>query len=104
MIVVETMFFDSDDYDVNTDVIPCDSKETAKAVVKKVYDKLVSRYSFRDETERKEWEKENVKFKEDGSIYVSGGDCGYGSFDIVEKEPITADTISSFEPAVSSIY
>ena len=73
MIVVETMFFDSDDYDVNTEVIPCDSKETAKAVVKKVYDKLVSRYSFRNEAERKEWEKENVKFKEDGSIYVSGG-------------------------------
>ena len=54
MIVVETMFFDSDDYDVNTEVIPCDSKETAKAVVKKVYDKLVSRYSFRNEAERKE--------------------------------------------------
>ena len=104
MIVVETMFFDSDDYDVNTEVIPCDSKETAKAVVKKVYDKLVSRYSFRNEAERKEWEKENVKFKEDGSIYVNGGDCGYGSFNIVEKEPLTAGTISSFEPAVSSIY
>ena len=104
MIVVETMFFDSDDYDVNTEVIPCDSKETAKAVVNKVYDKLVSRYSFRNEAERKEWEKKNVKFKEDGSIYVNGGDCGYGSFNIVEKEPLTADTISSFEPTVSSIY
>ena len=104
MIVVETMFFDSDDYDVNTEVIPCDSKETAKAVVKKVYDKLVSRYIFHNEEERKEWEKENVTFKKDGSIYVSGGDCGYGSFDIVEKEPLTADTISSFEPSVSSIY
>ena len=104
MIVVETMFFDSDDYDVNTEVVPCDSKETAKAVVKKVYDKLVSRYSFRNEAERKEWEKKNVKFKEDGSIYVNGGDCGYGSFNIVEKEPLTADTISSFEPTVSSIY
>ena len=104
MIVVETMFFDSDDYDVNTEVIPCDSKETAKAVVKKVYDKLLSRYCFRNEAERKEWEKENVKFKEDGGIYISGGDCGYGSFNIVEKEPLTADTISSFEPAVSSIY
>ena len=104
MIVVETMFFDSDDYDVNTEVIPCDSKETAKAVVKKVYDKLVSRYSFRNEAERKEWEKKNVKFKEDGSIYVNGGACGYGSFNIVEKEPLTADTISSFEPTVSSIY
>ena len=104
MIVVETMFFDSDDYDVNTDVIPCDSKETAKAVVKKVYEKLLEDYNFNTEEERKEWEKENVKFKEDGSIYVNGGDCGYGSFNIVEKEPLTADTISSFEPAVSSIY
>lgn len=27
MIVVETMFFDSDDYNVNTEVIPCDSKK-----------------------------------------------------------------------------
>ncbi len=104
MIVVETMFFDSDDYDVNTDVIPCDNKETAKAVVKKVYEKLVSGYHFDDEAHRQKWEKENVKFKEDGSIYVNGGDCGYGSFNIVEKEPLTADTISSFEPAVSSIY
>ena len=104
MIVVETMFFDSDDYDVNTEVIPCDSKETAKAVVKKVYEKLVSRYDFSYCGGRKKWEKENVEFKEDGSIYVSGGDCGYGSFNIVEKEPITADTISSFEPAISSIY
>jgi hypothetical protein len=34
MIVVESMFFDSDDYQVDSEVIPCDSKETAKAVVK----------------------------------------------------------------------
>lgn len=104
MIVVETMFFDSDDYDVNTEVIPCDSKETAKSVVKKVYEKLVSKYGFDDEAEREKWEKENVKFKEDGSIYVNGGDCGYGTFNIVEKEPITAGTIASFEPLVSTIY
>lgn len=37
MIVVETMFFDSDYYNVNTEVIPCDSKKTAKAVAKKIY-------------------------------------------------------------------
>ena len=49
MIVVETMFFDSDDYNVSTEVIPCDSKETAKAVVEKVYEKILEDYDFDDD-------------------------------------------------------
>lgn len=104
MIVVETMFFDSDDYDVNTEVIPCDSKETAKAVVKKVYEKLLEDYVFDTEEERKEWEKENVKRKKNGSIYIEGGDCGYAKINIIEKEAVTADTVSSFKAKVSVFY
>ena len=104
MIVVETMFFDSDDYDVNTDVIPCDSKETAKAVVEKVYEKVLKDYDFDGDEDRKSWEKENVKRKKNGSIHIEGGDCGYAEINIIEKEAVTADTVSSFKAKVSVFY
>lgn len=104
MIVVETMFFDSDDYNVNTEVIPCDSKETAKAVVEKVYEKILEDYDFDDEEDRKEWENERVKRKEDGSIYIEGGDCGYAEINIVDREPVTANTLSSLEVKVGCFY
>jgi 3-phosphoglycerate kinase len=104
MIVVETMFFDSDDYDVSTDVIPCDSKETAKAVVEKVYEKILEDYNFDDEEDRKDWENESVKRKKDGSIYIKGGDCGYAKINIIDKELVTANTLSSLEVEVGIFY
>ena len=104
MVVVETMFFDSDDYDVKTDVIPCDSKETAKAVVEKVYNEIVEDYIFDDDEERKQWENETVKRKEDGSIFIQGGDCGYACINIIDKEPLTMDTVASFNPKSPSFY
>ena len=104
MVVVETMFFNSDDYAVETQVIPCDSKETAKAVVEKVYKKILDDYTFRDDDERSQWENENVERKKDGSIFIQGGDCGYAEINIVEKEAATADTVSSLEVKISSFY
>lgn len=104
MVVVETMFFDSDDFYVNTEVIPCDSKETAKAVVEKVYEKILDEYTFRDDDERRQWENENVERKKDGSIFIQGGDCGYAEINIVEKEAVTTDTMSSLEVKISSFY
>ena len=104
MIVVETMFFDSDDYNVNTEVIPCDSKETAKAVVEKVYEKVLEDYDFDDDKDRRNWENENVRRAKNGSIHIEGGDCGYAEINIVDKEPVTADTVSSFEASVGCFY
>jgi len=104
MVVVETMFFNSDDFYVNTEVIPCDSKETAKAVVEKVYEKILDNCTFRDDDHLKEWENENVERKKDGSIFIQGGDCGYAEINIVEKEAATADTVSSLEVKISSFY
>lgn len=104
MIVVETMFFDSDDYNVSTEVIPCDSKKTAKAVVKKVYEKVLEDYDFDNEEDRKSWENENVERMKDGSIRIEGGDCGYAEINIIDKEPVTADTVSSFEAEVGCFY
>ena len=104
MVVVETMFFNSDDYAVETQVIPCDSKETAKAVVEKVYKKILDDYTFRDDDERIQWENENVERKKDGSIFIQGGDCGYAEINIVEKEAVTADTMSSLAVKISSFY
>jgi len=104
MVVVETMFFDSDDHAVKTEVIPCDSKETAKAVVEKVYEKILDDYAFRNDDERRKWENRNVKHKKDGSIFIQGGDCGYAEINIVEKEAATADTVSSLEVKISSFY
>jgi len=108
MIVVESMFFDSDDYQVESEVIPCDSKETAKAVVEKVYSKLLEDYNFdcKDDPEaaRKEWEAENVKRQKDGSIEIEGRDCGYGWIKIIDRQPVTADTVSILEPVIGNIY
>ena len=104
MIVVETMFFDSDDYNVNTEVIPCDSKKTAKAVAEKVYEKILEDYNFDDDEDRKKWEKRNVNRKKDGSIFIQGGDCGYAEINIIDKEPVTANTLSSLEVEVGIFY
>ena len=104
MIVVETMFFDSDDYNVNTEVIPCDSKKTAEAVAEKVYEKILEDYDFDDDEDRKKWEKRNVNRKKDGSIFIEGGDCGYAEINIVDREPVTANTLSSLEVKVSCFY
>ena len=104
MIVVETMFFDSDDYNVNTEVIPCDSKKTAKAVAEKVYEKILEDYNFDDDEDRKKWEKRNVNRKKDGSIFIQGGDCGYAEINIVDREPVTANTLSSLKVKVNCFY
>lgn len=104
MVVVETMFFDSDNYDVNTEVIPCGSKEAAKALVEKVYEKILEDYDFDDEKDRKKWENRCVMRKKDGSIIIEGGDCGYAKINIVDKEPLTAEAVYSFEPTVSCFY
>ena len=104
MIVVETMFFDSDDYNVSTDVIPCDSKETAKALVEKVYEKILEDYDFDDEEDRKKWENKRVERNKDGSIYIAGSDCGYAEINIIDKELVTANTLSSIEVEVGIFY
>lgn len=104
MIVVETMFFDSDNYNVNTEVIPCDSKETAKAVAEKVYEKILEDYIFDDDEGRKKWEKHNVKREDDGSIFIEGCDCGYAEINIVDRELVTTNTLSSLEVKVSCFY
>lgn len=105
MILVQTMFFDSDDYQVDTNAIPCDTKETAKAIVEKIYEKtLEHNYSFDDENKRKIFEEENVTRKPDGSIYINGKDCGYARIDIIDKEPISMDDVPNFKPEVASFY
>lgn len=103
MIVVETMFFDSDDY-YKTEVIPCDSKKTARAVAEKVYKKILEDYIFKDDEERTQWENENVERKKDGSFYIKGGDVGYAEINIVDKELVTEDALDSLEVEVHSFY
>lgn len=103
-IVVEVMYFDSDDYQVETEIYPCDNKRTARDLVEKIYKKILEDYDFDDDKDREEWEESSVKRKENGSIYIEGGDVGYATIDIVEKEVITAATLSSFEIETSSFY
>ena len=103
------MFFDSDDdsddYQVETNVIPCDSKETAKAIVEKIYEKAIEHnYSFEDEKKKKQWEDDYVKRNEDGSIHITGGDCVFGTIDIIEKEQLSMNDVPTFKPEVASIY
>lgn len=105
MVLVQTMFFDSDDYQVKTNAIPCDTKETAKALVEKIYEKaLENNFSFDNEDKRKIFEEENVRRKPDGSIYINGSDCGCARIDIIDKEPVSMDDVPSFEPEVSYFY
>ena len=108
MIVVESMFFDSDDYQVKSEVIPCESKDVARRVASKIYEKMLEDYDFSLEDDpkaaKKEWEKEYVKMHDDGSYDIDGSDCGYGWIKIVDREAVTADTVSALEPVVGNIY
>lgn len=104
MVVVQTMYFDSDDYEVSCDVIPCASKKVANALVKKIYNAILEKFTFDDEDDRKQWEEECVTTKEDGSIYIKGGDCGYATIDIIEKEPLTIDDIETYEVTTECFY
>ena len=104
MVAVQVMFFDSDDYQVNCDVIPCDTLETAQEVVKKIYEEIKEDYAFDTKKEEKEWEKECVRKRKDGSILIEGGDCGYAEVTIIDKEPLTSKSLSSFKPETHCFY
>ena len=104
MVVVEAIYFDSDDYDVRSEVILCDTNETAKALVKKTYEKILEDYEFDDEADRKNWESRNVKWKENGGVYVCGGDAGYALITIADKEPITSNGLVDFEVKTYNFY
>jgi hypothetical protein len=107
MIVVESMFFDSDDYQVESEVIPCESKDVAKKVADKIYEKLLEDYDFDEEDpdeNRESFERRYVKKHKDGSYNIDGSDCGYGWIKIVDREAVTADTVSALEPVVGNIY
>ena len=105
MIVVESMFFDSDDYQVESEVIPCESKDVARRVASKIYEKLLEDFDEDDEDENREsFERRYVKMHDDGSYDIEGGDCGYGWIKIIDREAVTDDTISEFEPVIGGIY
>jgi hypothetical protein len=104
MIVFEAMFFDSDDYNVNTVVIPCESKEVAKKVMEMYFNKLLEDYNFDDDADKKRWISENVKRKNEDYIYIDGGDCGYGTFEIIEKDALTEAELKNLEVKVYTIY
>ena len=107
MVVVQTMFFDSDDFDVVSESFPCDNAETARKLVKDIYEKMLEDYDFDEEDEddsREAWEKRNVEWEENGSVKIEGCDCGYGWIKIIDKEPVTASTVSSCEFKIGSIY
>jgi len=107
MIVVESMFFDSDDYQVESEVIPCESKDVAKKVANKIYEKLLEDYDFDEDDpndNRESFERRYVKKHDDGSYHIEGGDCGYGWIKIIDREAVTADTISALEPVIGGIY
>ena len=104
MIVVESIFFDSDDYAVESEVIPCDDKETAKAVVKKIYKKILEDYEFDDEDELKEWEHDNVRWENNGGVHVIGGDCGYAEINIIEKEPVSMKAVEKLDVSCYPFY
>ena len=107
MVVVQTMFFDSDDFEVVSESIPCEDKETAKKLVKNIYEKMLENYDFDEEDEdycRAAWEKRRVKWNKNGSVEIKGGDCGYGWIEIIDKEPVTASTVSSCKFEIGSIY
>ena len=107
MIVVESMFFDSDDYQVESEVIPCESKDVARKVANKIYEKLLEDYDFDEDDpndNRESFERRYVKKHDDGSYHIEGGDCGYGWIKIIDREAVTADTISALEPVIGGIY
>ena len=107
MVVVQTMFFDSDDFDVVSESFPCEDTKTAKKLVKDIYEKMLEDYDFDEEDEddnRAAWEKRNVKWSKNGSVEIEGCDCGYGWIKIIDKEPVTASTVSSCKFKIGSIY
>ena len=107
MIVVESMFFDSDDYQVESEVIPCESKDVAKKVADKIYEKLLEDYDFDEEDpdeNRESFERDHVKKHDDGSYDIEGSDCGYGWIKVIDREAVTADTGSALEPVIGGIY
>ena len=104
MIVVQTMFLDSDDFYVVSESFPCDNVKTAKKLVKDIYEKMLEDYDFDDEEDFKKWEKRNVKWDENGSVEIDGCDCGYGWIKIIDKEAITASTVGSCDVKIGNIY
>lgn len=104
MVVVQTMFYDSDNYDVTTNVIPCDTIETAKTLVKKIYEKVLEDFTFEDDLELKDWEAENVEWDDNGGVRIQGGDCGYAFIDIFNEDMLTADKVETFKVEVGTFY
>lgn len=117
-ISVVVSFLDSDCFEVNTEVIPCDSEETAKAVVKRVVDLVIkdckesSYYGFEidDEDELKE-AKENfknwvslIKINEDGGTHIDGEDCGGIDITIKKNKVVTQDSVKDLEIEIHSYY
>jgi hypothetical protein len=94
----------SDDYNVNTVVIPCENKEVAKKVMEMHLDKLLEGHHFDDDADKKRWISENVERENEDYIYIDGGDCGYGTFEIIEKDTLTENGLENLEVKVYSIY
>lgn len=106
MVIVQTMFFDSDDFDVVSESFPCEDTKTAKKLVKAIYEKKVGDYVFDEEDEdgnRAAWEKRNVKWSKNGSL-IYGNGCGYGWIKIIDKELVTASTVDSCKFKLGAIY
>ena len=117
-ISVVVSFLDSDSFDVNAEVIPCDSEETAKAVVKRVVDLVIknaqedSYYGFEidNEDELKE-AKENfkdwvssIKINEDGGTHIDGGDSGGIDITIKKNKVVTQDSVKDLEIPFHAYY
>lgn len=102
MIVVETMFFNNNNYSVETEIIPCENKKTARALVKTIYEKILEEsFNFDSKKERKEWELSNVEKEKNGNIRIDTmeGD-GYIYIKIIDKKTITYCEVSSYKPMI----
>ena len=104
MVIVQTMFFNSDEYAVIVgESFPCDSVETARELVKRIYEKVLENHDVYDE-ERADFEKRHVKWSEDGSVTIYSGGAGYGQIEISDKELVTANEVDSCKFEIGVIF
>lgn len=101
MYIVKTIFLDSDDFQVESNVFPCDTKETTQALAEKIYIKALEENHDFTRVDKETWIKYNV-WRDENTIHITGSDAGFGKITIEEKEVLSIDGVDNVE--IGSCY
>lgn len=108
MIIVTIIALDSDDFETKTEVVPCDTMETARMVVDQALKDYMDDLAEDDGFDEEEWKGDHVRtLGKNGSIYISGNYAGHGKILISEREEVTSDTVGKlthFGGLLGTIY